>query len=52
MYGEDKDDLLKEVSGKLSLGSRVAICGRNGCGKSTLMTLICSEMNPTENKAS
>lgn len=27
------------------------ICGRNGCGKSTLMTLICSEMNPTENKA-
>ena len=30
--------------------SSVRICGRNGCGKSTLMTLICSEMNPTENK--
>ena len=30
---------------------RARICGRNGCGKSTLMTLICSEMNPTENKA-
>ncbi|CAJ1345754.1 unnamed protein product [Effrenium voratum] len=49
-YGKDKDDLLSQVSGKLSLGSRVAICGRNGCGKSTLMTLISSEMNPTENK--
>eukprot|EP00435_Cladocopium_sp_Y103_P046087 s681_g13.t1 len=53
-YGKDKDYLISDVAGKLSLGSRVAmlgrICGRNGCGKSTLMTLICSEMNPTENK--
>jgi len=49
-YGKDKDNLISDVAGKLSLGSRVAICGRNGCGKSTLMTLICSEMNPTENK--
>jgi len=28
----------------------VAICGRNGCGKSTLMTLLCSEATPSENK--
>ncbi|CAK9019299.1 Elongation factor 3B (EF-3B) (Homolog of EF-3) (Translation elongation factor 3B) [Durusdinium trenchii] len=49
-YGKDKDYLITDVAGKLSLGSRVAICGRNGCGKSTLMTLICSEMNPSENK--
>jgi len=28
----------------------VAICGRNGCGKSTLMTILCSEMSPSENK--
>ncbi|CAE7202660.1 HEF3 [Symbiodinium sp. CCMP2592] len=49
-YGKDKDYLISDVAGKLSLGSRVAICGRNGCGKSTLMTLICSEMNATEGK--
>merc|ERR1719401_2464807 len=49
-YGADKDYLIRDVSVKLSLNSRVAICGRNGCGKSTLMTLLCSEMSPSENK--
>merc|ERR1712048_1315819 len=49
-FSKDKDYLLNNVNGKLSLSSRVAICGRNGCGKSTLMTLICSEMSPSENK--
>jgi elongation factor 3 len=47
-YGKDKDYLIKNVSGKLSLSSRVAICGRNGCGKSTLMTLLCSELGISE----
>ena len=27
-----KEYLIKDASLKLSLGSRVAICGRNGCG--------------------
>merc|ERR1712061_822662 len=49
-YGADKDYLMKECCAKLSLSSRVAICGRNGCGKSTLMTLLCSEISPSENK--
>lgn len=49
-YGKEKDYLFSNVQGKLSLNSRVAICGKNGCGKSTLMTLICSEMSPSENK--
>merc|ERR1740127_262439 len=49
-YSKDKDYLIKGCSVKLSLSSRVAICGRNGCGKSTLMTLLCSEMSPSENK--
>merc|ERR1712137_1005449 len=49
-YGEDKDFLVHNCSVKLSLNSRVAICGRNGCGKSTLMTLLCSEASPSENK--
>jgi ATPase subunit of ABC transporter with duplicated ATPase domains len=49
-YGKDKDYLVDNVSGKLSLSSRVAICGRNGCGKSTFMTLLCSETSPSEAK--
>merc|ERR1719359_132630 len=49
-YGKDKDYLIREASVKLSLSSRVAICGRNGCGKSTLMTLLCSEGSPSVNK--
>lgn len=49
-FSKDKDYLLRGCSGKLNLSSRVAICGRNGCGKSTLMTLLCSEMGPSEDK--
>jgi len=49
-WSSDKDYLVNSVCGKLSLNARVAICGRNGCGKSTFMTLLCSEMSPSENK--
>jgi len=49
-YAADKEYLVADCTTKLCLGSRVAICGRNGCGKSTLMTLICSEMSPSPNK--
>merc|ERR1712136_729505 len=49
-YSKEKDYLVRGVNGKLSLNSRVAICGRNGCGKSTLMTLLCSEMSVSEDK--
>eukprot|EP00930_Biecheleria_cincta_P045393 TRINITY_DN31293_c0_g2_i1.p1 TRINITY_DN31293_c0_g2~~TRINITY_DN31293_c0_g2_i1.p1 ORF type:complete len:1428 (+),score=369.05 TRINITY_DN31293_c0_g2_i1:76-4359(+) len=49
-YSEDKEFLVLNATLKLSLNSRVAITGRNGCGKSTLMTLLCSEMNSTEDK--
>mmetsp|Transcript_58848 Transcript_58848/g.140342 ORF Transcript_58848/g.140342 Transcript_58848/m.140342 type:complete len:1419 (-) Transcript_58848:107-4363(-) len=49
-WSADKEYLIEDCSVKLSLNSRVAICGRNGCGKSTLMTLLCSEMNASENK--
>merc|ERR1719443_1368801 len=50
-YAKDKDFLVDGVDLKLSLNSRVALCGRNGCGKSTLMSLLCSEMNPSEDKS-
>eukprot|EP00929_Paragymnodinium_shiwhaense_P117017 TRINITY_DN870_c0_g1_i8.p1 TRINITY_DN870_c0_g1~~TRINITY_DN870_c0_g1_i8.p1 ORF type:complete len:581 (-),score=150.86 TRINITY_DN870_c0_g1_i8:141-1727(-) len=49
-WSKDKDYLIEDCTVKLSLNARVAICGRNGCGKSTLMTLLCSEMSPSENK--
>lgn len=49
-YSVDKDYLFQNVTCKLSLNSRVAICGRNGCGKSTLMTLLCFEATASENK--
>jgi len=49
-YAADKEFLVANCDMKLSLSSRVAICGRNGCGKSTFMTLLCSEMSPSENK--
>ena len=35
LFSGDKDYLIGDRSLKLSLGSRVAICVRNGCGKST-----------------
>ena len=49
-YSAVKEYLVKDCSVKLSLNSRVAICGRNGCGKSTLMTLLCTDMSPTEDR--
>jgi elongation factor 3 len=49
-YSVDKEYLVYDATVKLSLNARVAICGRNGCGKSTFMTLLCSEMSPSENK--
>jgi len=48
--GEGKEYLVLNANLKLSLNARVAICGRNGCGKSTLMDLLCSEMCSSENK--
>jgi len=49
-YSSDKEYLVDMCNVKLSMSSRVAICGRNGCGKSTFMTLLCSEMSPSESK--
>lgn len=49
-YGNEEDFILSEISGKLCLESRVAICGSGACGKSTLMQMICSELKPMEGK--
>ena len=40
-YGEK--EVCEGVSFKLETGDRVALCGRNGCGKSSILKLICGE---------
>ncbi|MDR2731028.1 MAG: ABC-F family ATP-binding cassette domain-containing protein [Treponema sp.] len=38
-------DLLRNISIRLSTGSRCCLTGANGCGKSTLMKILSSNMN-------
>jgi len=46
-YDEDGPLILKNISCKVSLTSRVGIVGQNGAGKSTLLNLLCGELHPT-----
>jgi len=41
--------ILKDISCKLSVSSRVGIIGKNGAGKSTLLNLLCGELWPSPN---
>jgi len=47
-YPGGKGMIIKGVTVRLTLASRVAIVGANGAGKSTLLGLLCGELNPTE----
>jgi len=49
-YSEDKDYVIKDANLKLSTSSRVSISGPSGCDKSMLMSLLCGEASPSENK--
>eukprot|EP00929_Paragymnodinium_shiwhaense_P111913 TRINITY_DN80188_c0_g1_i1.p1 TRINITY_DN80188_c0_g1~~TRINITY_DN80188_c0_g1_i1.p1 ORF type:complete len:1479 (-),score=470.02 TRINITY_DN80188_c0_g1_i1:243-4679(-) len=47
---EDDENLsyiLEDVSCKVGLSSRVGIVGRNGAGKTTMLNLLCGELQPS-----
>jgi ATPase subunit of ABC transporter with duplicated ATPase domains len=48
-YGENK--ILDDISIKVYRGERVALLGRNGCGKTTLLKLITNEEQPDSGTA-
>lgn len=49
-YNEQEGPMvIKDVSCRLSLNSRVGIIGKNGAGKSTLLNLLCGELWPSPN---
>ncbi|KAJ2964613.1 hypothetical protein NQZ79_g477 [Umbelopsis isabellina] len=45
-YSYDKNHVIKDVSLDVTPGSRIALLGPNGCGKSTLMNLLAGELTP------
>ncbi len=46
------DRLLDEVSFEISKGETVALVGESGCGKSTMLKLICGFLHPTSGSVS
>jgi len=49
-YFEDGPLVLKEVTVRLTMGSRIGVVGRNGAGKSTLLNLLAGELLPPEDE--
>jgi len=45
-YDDDGPMILKDISCKIGLSSRVGIVGANGAGKSTLLNVLCGELVP------
>eukprot|EP00439_Symbiodinium_sp_Y106_P033199 s2084_g3.t6 len=49
-YFEDAPLVLKGVTVRLTMGSRIGVVGRNGAGKSTLLNLLAGELLPPEDE--
>ncbi len=47
-YPNSRQMVLSHVNEKIRLGSRMAVVGRNGAGKSTFIKLLCRLYEPTE----
>lgn len=47
-YPSCEDYTLKDINLKWKIGEKMALVGRNGCGKSTLVKLLCRLYDPTE----
>lgn len=45
---QSAEPLLKKVNFSMGQSSRIALVGRNGCGKSTLIKLVMGHLNPQE----
>ena len=47
-YPDSEDYVLKDINLKWRIGEKMALVGMNGCGKSTLVKLLCRLYDPTE----
>lgn len=47
-YPDSENYALKDVNLKWRIGEKMALVGKNGCGKSTLVKLLCRLYDPTE----
>ena len=47
-YPDSEDYALKDVNLKWRIGEKMALVGKNGCGKSTLVKLLCRLYDPIE----
>lgn len=47
-YPDSEEFVLKDICLKWRIGEKMALVGKNGCGKSTLVKLLCRLYDPTE----
>ena len=47
-YGEGEPELFKDLSFTVDRGDKICIIGKNGKGKTTLLRLLASQLNPLE----
>lgn len=47
-YPDSEEYVLKDINLKWKIGEKMALVGKNGCGKSTLVKLLCRLYDPTE----
>lgn len=47
-YPNSEQYALRDVNLKWRIGEKMALVGKNGCGKSTLVKLLCRLYDPTE----